>query len=801
MKKKSLKKLLVGFALLGMTLTGCNNSDSNGGTKKVDQKYEIYQLAVESGYTGTYEEWLASIRGADGTSILVGETAPSDEQGNNGDTYINYSTWDIYVKIGGSWNKVGNIMGKDGKDGKDGDTPYIGENGNWWIGEIDTGVKAQGNPGENGQTPYIGENGNWWIGSQDTGVKAAGENGQNGQTPRIGENGNWWIGDQDTGVKAEGKDGENGLTPYIGENGNWWIGDQDTEIKAVGKDGENGENGNSVLTGAGAPSNELGKVGDSYIDTLTWDYYIKESSGWVLKGNIRGEDGLSATDYLGQGLDFYLKDDGTYAVRAGHAALLSSVVIPDTFNGRQVTEIMEYGFSTANTNVQSRIQNILIPTTVTKIGDHAFCDSPIKKIVYPGPIENFDSKVEFGEDWLISRDTTDFDIEFNFSNGTYHLDSLLTFDFSLSTDILYMAKKTYELRNLVDYIRIYTEHFGGMSKSIRLSDCTYYSDNESIFDITEYDLITCKKGGTAYLFMEYQGMRAYHKVIVIGNVKVTFDQAYAIASSYTPNMDDVWGWRSYVSEEYYEVSGYLVSLPYDYEDANHPKGETIGFYMAATDDYWAEKAFDVVGAYSSIFGLQMGDYVTVVGHLRKTVYDGGVDLGFDVGCYVSREPQHATMTFAEYNESLKNTKANHLYIHYYNADQMVYPQYDIWAWQYAPKDGAGMRFDWVAYGDYGGAYVDIDLTQTYDGGWNSEKNNTGGTTVSYSGATKIGFLVVDKSSRRSGGNWISDGGRETYITLADYKVAVNGGGYAYHVFVMSGSVTSPSKSTTESTRL
>lgn len=28
--------------------------------------------------------------------------------------------------------------------------------------------------GEDGRTPYIGENGNWWIGSEDTGVKASG---------------------------------------------------------------------------------------------------------------------------------------------------------------------------------------------------------------------------------------------------------------------------------------------------------------------------------------------------------------------------------------------------------------------------------------------------------------------------------------------------------------------------------------------------------------------------------------------------------------------------------------------------
>ena len=27
-------------------------------------------------------------------------------------------------------------------------TPYIGENGNWWIGDSDTGVQAQGEKGD-----------------------------------------------------------------------------------------------------------------------------------------------------------------------------------------------------------------------------------------------------------------------------------------------------------------------------------------------------------------------------------------------------------------------------------------------------------------------------------------------------------------------------------------------------------------------------------------------------------------------------------------------------------------------------
>ena len=60
--------------------------------------------------------------------------------------------------------------GQNGQDGQDGLTPTIGENGNWFIGTTDTGVKAAGTNGQDGLTPFIGENGNWWIGTTDTGV-------------------------------------------------------------------------------------------------------------------------------------------------------------------------------------------------------------------------------------------------------------------------------------------------------------------------------------------------------------------------------------------------------------------------------------------------------------------------------------------------------------------------------------------------------------------------------------------------------------------------------------------------------
>ena len=150
--------------------------------------------------------------------------------------------------------------GEKGENGKDGQTPYIGENGNWWINGKDTQVKARGNDGQNGETPVVGPNGNWWIGTEDTGIKAQGEDGEAGKdgitpvigvkqdvdgvyywTQKIGDDESTWILDSEGNkIKATGEDGQAGETPYIGSNGNWWIGTRDTGVKATGEEGQNG---------------------------------------------------------------------------------------------------------------------------------------------------------------------------------------------------------------------------------------------------------------------------------------------------------------------------------------------------------------------------------------------------------------------------------------------------------------------------------------------------------------------------------------------------------------------------------
>lgn len=84
-------------------------------------------------------------------------------------------------------------------DGEDGLTPYIGLNGNWWVGETDTGVQAHGEKGEDGKDgndgtsvtiTHIIENtqqGNWVYFSDGNILKI--QNGKDGEAGPRGANG------------------------------------------------------------------------------------------------------------------------------------------------------------------------------------------------------------------------------------------------------------------------------------------------------------------------------------------------------------------------------------------------------------------------------------------------------------------------------------------------------------------------------------------------------------------------------------------------------------------------------------
>lgn len=168
-------------------------------------------------------------------TIKHGERGEQGEKGEDGTMPVISVKLDTdgkyYWTVNGEWllnsgNKIPvtgekgdkGDKGDNGTAGSDGLTPYIGDNGNWWIGTMDTGVKAQGNIGTDGQTPHIGDNGNWWIGTTDTGVKAQGDKGADAIAPqvRINADTNEWEISTDggkRGIQLESKPPEIKVTP------------------------------------------------------------------------------------------------------------------------------------------------------------------------------------------------------------------------------------------------------------------------------------------------------------------------------------------------------------------------------------------------------------------------------------------------------------------------------------------------------------------------------------------------------------------------------------------------------------
>ena len=108
-----------------------------------------------------------------------------------------------------------NVMGPQGETGPKGDPGPQGENVKWYVfktlpqsGNFRTGdmcLLANGDI-------YMYDADLGWNNASHVNIKGPqGSPGNNGETPKIGSNNNWWIGDIDTGISAKGKDGSNGV--------------------------------------------------------------------------------------------------------------------------------------------------------------------------------------------------------------------------------------------------------------------------------------------------------------------------------------------------------------------------------------------------------------------------------------------------------------------------------------------------------------------------------------------------------------------------------------------------------------
>lgn len=125
--------------------------------------------------------------------------------------------------------EAANIMGPQGPAGKDGDPGQKGETG------------ATGPAGKDGITPTIGENGNWYLGEADTGKPSRGEQGPKGEQGPQGEQG------------EQGEAGEQGPPGQTGPEG------------PTGETGPQGPTGPQGETGPQGPEGPQGPAGESGI--------------------------------------------------------------------------------------------------------------------------------------------------------------------------------------------------------------------------------------------------------------------------------------------------------------------------------------------------------------------------------------------------------------------------------------------------------------------------------------------------------------------------------------------------------
>ena len=244
-------------------------------------------------------------------------------------------------------NTVQGEQGIPGERGEDGNTPYIGENGNWWISGVDTGVQASAKNGEDGAdgvdgaspsfefnedekilylsydngytwSPIIDLNGLYadgitpqikidetsgeWMISYDRGdtwealgIIARGEDGTNGQDGKDG---------------ANGKDGADGITPQLRINEGIWEVSYDNctswislGVRAVGENGADGKDGQNGIDGTDGKDGEDGKDGK---DGITPEFKVENGSlfasydkgeSWNKLGDLpTGADGADGED-------------------------------------------------------------------------------------------------------------------------------------------------------------------------------------------------------------------------------------------------------------------------------------------------------------------------------------------------------------------------------------------------------------------------------------------------------------------------------------------------------------------------
>lgn len=171
---------------------GINGTNGKDGFNGVDGKDGINGKSIEVQRATEYIQWRYEGDEWQNLVAIADITGPAGQKGADG---ANGKTPEFRVNENTlQWRYVGDeiwlnlydltaLKGADGRDGAD------GINGKDGVDGKDGADGLNGADGKDGNTPFIGENGNWWIGTNDTGVKAEGKDGSAGEKGDTGEKG------------------------------------------------------------------------------------------------------------------------------------------------------------------------------------------------------------------------------------------------------------------------------------------------------------------------------------------------------------------------------------------------------------------------------------------------------------------------------------------------------------------------------------------------------------------------------------------------------------------------------------
>ena len=437
---KKLYKVILTLTVLLICVAmmfACNKQDKQGAQGVPGEKGADGQTPFV-GENGNW--WIGSIdtgiavAGRDGKDGKDGANGINGTDGKDGvsvSSFVINDKGELVVSFtDNSVLNLGRIVGENGKDGEDGEDGKDGVNGT--NGEDGIAPKLQYND-ETGVVSVSYDDGENWtellnlktalndaqsyvsvrtceINSQGElvivltnderielgvvkgkdGINGAnGTNGKDGITPQLKivdnawmisyDNGENWV---ELGCQARGETGNDGVTPIIKiNNDGYWIVSSDNGttwknlgVKATGENGKNGENG---AAGIGIQNVEIvaGYLMVTYTDGNT------VNAGPINAGSGSTGDTI-VSDIYTDALEFYPIGNGDqYAVSIGKAIYMSSIVIPSTYNGKPVTEILASGFA-AKEGQEDILTSIVIPDSITKIGAYAFSNRTVITAIY-----------------------------------------------------------------------------------------------------------------------------------------------------------------------------------------------------------------------------------------------------------------------------------------------------------------------------------------------------------------------------------------------------------------------------------